>query len=37
MAKNQTHSIFNGSLIPTNEEDPFKNEDARVVTADLPL
>ena len=25
------------SLIPTNEEDPFKNEGARVVTTDLPL
>ena len=25
------------SLLPTNEEDPFKNEGARVVTTDLPL
>ena len=24
-------------LLPTNEEDPFKNEGARVVTTDLPL
>ena len=25
------------SLLPTNEEDPFKNEGAREVTTDLPL
>ena len=25
------------SLLPTNEEDPFKNEGARVVTTDPPL
>ena len=25
------------SLLPTNEEDPFKTEGARVVTTDLPL
>ena len=25
------------SLLPTNEEDPFKYEGARVVTTDLPL
>ena len=25
------------SLLPTNEEDPFKNEGARMVTTDLPL
>ena len=24
-------------MLPTNEEDPFKNEGARVVTTDLPL
>ena len=34
VAENQTHS---NSLLPTNEEDPFKNEGARVVTTDLPL
>ena len=34
MAENQTHS---NSLLTTNEEDPFKNEGARVVTTDLPL
>ena len=38
MAENQTHSNFyRKSLLPTNEEDPFKNEGARVVTSDLPL
>ena len=37
MAENQTHSNFLWkSLIPTNEEDPFQNEGARVVTTDLP-
>ena len=25
------------SLLPTNEEDPFKNEGVRVVTTDLPF
>ena len=25
------------SLLPTNEEDPFKNEGARLVTTDLPF
>ena len=25
------------SSLPTNEEDPFKNEGARVVTTDVPL
>ena len=34
MAENQTHSK---SLSPTNEEDPFNNEGARVLTTDLPL
>ena len=37
MAENQTHSTFMEVLLPTNEEDPFKNEGARVVTTDLPL
>ena len=37
MAENQTHSNFYGSMLPTNEEDPFKNEGAGVVTTDLPL
>ena len=34
MDENQTHS---NSLLPTNEEDPFTNEGARVVTTDLPF
>ena len=38
MAENQTHSkLLWKSLLPINEEDPFKNEGARVVTTDLPL
>ena len=37
MAENQTNSnlLLWKSLLPTNEEDPFKNEGARVVTTDL--
>ena len=35
------HAVYLGvlwkSVLPTNEEDPFKNEGARVVTTDLPL
>ena len=42
MAENQIHSNLEihskwKSLSPTNEEDPFKNEGARVVTTDLQL
>ena len=35
---NLTHSSFTGVLVTCKtEEDPFKNEGARVVTKDLPL
>ena len=38
MAENRTHSTFMEVLVTCkNEEDPFKNEGARVVIADLPL
>ena len=38
MAENQTRSNYMGVLVTyKNEEDPFKNEGARVVTTDLPL
>ena len=40
MADNQTHSSFDVSpcyITCKNEEDPFINEGARVVTKDLPL
>ena len=39
MAENQTFKLLWKSLlhVPTNEEDPFKNEGARVVITDFPL
>ena len=38
VAENQTQfKLLWKSLLPINEEDPFKNEAARVVTTDLPL
>ena len=35
--KTNSFKLLWKSLLPTNEEDPFKNEGARVVTIDLPL
>ena len=35
--KSNSFKLLWKSLLPTNEEDPFKNEGARVVTTDLPL
>ena len=35
--KSNSFKILWKSLLPTNEEDPFKNEGARVVTTDLLL
>ena len=35
--KSNSFKLFWKSLLPSNEEDPFKNEGARVVTTDLPL
>ena len=35
--KSKSFKLLWKSLLPTNEEDPFKNEGARVVTTDLPL
>ena len=35
--KSNSFKLLWKSLLPTNEEDPFKNEVARVVTTDLPL
>ena len=35
--KSNSFKILWKSLLPTNEEDPFKNEGARVVTKDLLL
>ena len=35
--KSDLFKLFWKSLLPTNEEDQFKNEGARVVTTDLPL
>ena len=38
MADNQTHPSFIDVLVTCkNEEDPFKNEGARVITKNLPL
>ena len=34
--KSNSFKLLWKSLLPTNEEDPFKNEGARVVTTDLP-
>ena len=35
--KSNSFKLLWKSLLPTNEEDLFKNEGARVVTTDLPL
>ena len=35
--KSNSFKLLWKSLLPTNEEDPFKNEGARVVTTNLPL
>ena len=35
--KSNSFKLLWKSLLPTNEEDPFKNEGSRVVTTDLPL
>ena len=35
--KSNSFKLLWKSLLPTNEEDPFKNEGARGVTTDLPL
>ena len=35
--KSNSFKLLWKSLLPTHEEDPFKNEGARVVTTDLPL
>ena len=35
--KSNSFKILWKSLLPTNEEDPFKNEGARVVITDLTL
>ena len=35
--KSNSFKLLWKSLLPTNEEDPFKDEGARVVTTDLPL
>ena len=35
--KSNSFKLLWKSLLPTNEEDPFKNEGARVVTTDFPL
>ena len=35
--KSNSFKLLWKSLLPTNGEDPFKNEGARVVTTDLPL
>ena len=35
--KSNSFKLLWKSLLPTNEDDPFKNEGARVVTTDLPL
>ena len=35
--KSNSFKLLWKSLLPTNEEDPLKNEGARVVTTDLPL
>ena len=35
--KSNSFKLLWKSLLPTNEEDPFKNKGARVVTTDLPL
>ena len=35
--KSNSFKLLLKSLLPTNKEDPFKNEGAKVVTTDLPL
>ena len=35
--KSNSFKLLWKPLLPTNEEDPFENEGARVVTTDLPL
>ena len=35
--KSNSFKLLWKSLLPTNEEDSFQNEGARVVTTDLPL